>query len=172
MNGLTQFNRASDGLKPVLRGLAILCLNAVALVMVVPDANACSCTQPSSRSGVAEAGEYGAVLAGNVIALRLDEDKSLPSNSAHRRHLVHAKIQVLGAWKGPRQAEVTVETDYFSGMCGYPFKLGESYLIYASGGTEPYRVDVCSPTKPLAAATTEAKDLDERVAKRFQPPSN
>jgi hypothetical protein len=150
----------------------MLYLYAVALVMVVPDANACSCTQPPSRSGVAEAGEYGAVFAGNVIALRLDEDKSLPGNAEHRRHLVHAKIQVLGAWKGSRQAEVTVETDYFSGTCGYPFKLGESYLIYARGATEPYHVDFCSPTKPLATATAEATDLDERVAKRFRPPSN
>jgi hypothetical protein len=109
------------------------------------------------------------VLAGRVIALSLDENKPVANTADHGRHLVHARIQVLDIWKGARQSEVRLETDYLSGMCGFPFKLGESYLIYARGDAEPYHVDLCSPTKPLATANSEEKDLDAHVGKRFHP---
>jgi len=169
MNRRARICRASHGQKATLRGHAIFCLLAVAFVMVMPEAKACSCTKPSSRSGVAEAADYGAVLAGRVIALSLDEKKSGANSAEHGRHLVHARIQVLATWKGARQSEVRLETDYLSGMCGFPFKLGESYLIYARGDAEPYHVDLCSPTKPLATANSEEKDLDAHVRKSFQP---
>ena len=116
--------------------------------------------------------DYGAVLTGRVIALSLDEDTELPRDSEYRRQLVHARVEVLNVWKGPRQAEILVETNFFSFACGFPFKLGERYLIYASGQTEPYHLDLCSPTKLLSAAMKETKGLDQKVGKSVRQPSN
>ena len=40
-------------------------------------------------------------------------------------------------------------------ICGYPFKEGQEYLVYAYGKGEPFKVDLCSGTKPLSKANAD-----------------
>jgi hypothetical protein len=36
--------------------------------------------------------------------------------------------------------------------CGYPFKEGQEYLVYAYGKGEPFETDICNGTHPLSKA--------------------
>ena len=56
-------------------------------------------------------------------------------------------------------AEVQVSTGFGGGDCGYPFRIGERYLVYAQIDKERHRLttSICMLTKPLAEAK---QDLD------------
>jgi hypothetical protein len=44
--------------------------------------------------------------------------------------------------------------------CGFPFKEGQEYLVYASGGRD-LKVDLCSETKPLSEADPDVALFEE-----------
>jgi hypothetical protein len=60
-------------------------------------------------------------------------------------------LRVSGSWKGPDGAMLEVKTPVGGGACGYPFKEGQEYLVYASGGRD-LEVDLCGETTPLSKA--------------------
>ena len=43
--------------------------------------------------------------------------------------------------------------------CGYPFKEGQEYLVYADEGKQGLQVNACSPTKPLTEAQANLEVL-------------
>lgn len=57
-----------------------------------------------------------------------------------------ADLLVERSWKGVRTARVSVRTASDSAACGFPFAIGETYLIYV--------VNLASPGAPLSWRTT------------------
>ncbi len=70
-------------------------------------------------------------------------------------------FRVSEAWKGAERETLDVETAITEASCGYPFDEGESYLVYASKGTNSGGLEValCGSTKPLSEADTDLAAL-------------
>ena len=51
-----------------------------------------------------------------------------------------------------------------SACCGYEFRKGESYLVYAGGQPEALSASLCSRTRPLAQADDDIAVLNKIVA--------
>ena len=54
---------------------------------------------------------------------------------------------------------ILVETGVGGGDCGYNFKVGTSYLVYASRYNGELHTDICSPTRPSAGALHIIREL-------------
>jgi hypothetical protein len=159
-----------------LAALASLVLTGLGLVVLLPDcASACSCggvaaaterkeferalSQPGSE--VAKQLNYnvnwvlshpGAVFSGKVV----DVEKS------SSRDTLRVTLMVFEVWNGPRRETLEVSTPSAGAICGYPFKEGQEYLVYADGKEEPFKVDLCSGTKQLSKADAEIAFLEKR----------
>ena len=48
-----------------------------------------------------------------------------------------------------------MSTPSYGAACGYPFKEGQEYIVYAYEKEEPFKVDLCSQTKPLSKASED-----------------
>lgn len=89
----------------------------------------------------------GAVVSGKVVDV--EKGGSYSSN---------VTLRVYGVWKGPQRETLEMSTPSDGAACGYPFKEGQEYLVYAywgNQGTPPrpgLNVDLCSQAKPLANA--------------------
>ncbi len=69
-------------------------------------------------------------------------------------------FDVTKVWKGPRVPQLRVFTIGAESTCGYPFKWGRQYLVYAALD-EQGRLSVgqCSRTSLLEHAADDLKDL-------------
>ncbi len=71
-----------------------------------------------------------------------------------------AHMKVFHVWKGDVGEEVDVMSQIDGSMCGYSFKVGKSYLVYArQWKTGTREVDLCGRTSELRDATDDAKAL-------------
>ena len=87
---------------------------------------ACSCellpSKDSIKKQVKEAKKKSqAVFTGRVLEINEPSDTNF----------LLVKIRVESNWKGEERAEIVIVTGKGDGDCGFPFKVGESYLIYA-----------------------------------------
>lgn len=78
-------------------------------------------------------------------------DRAFTFNKA----LVHFTVEA--AYKGISSPEVQVKTGLGGGDCGYPFRRGERYLVYAyvDPQTSQLTTSICTLTKPLAHAESD-----------------
>jgi hypothetical protein len=127
--GLQAFRGRKLGLLPLL----------AALLLAVPEAEACECPR-KSRSEKADLEAADTVFSGRVIS-------STPS--ADDTELVH-RFEVSGLYKGNIQRVTHVVTKGGKG-CGFPFKPGESYLVFSTGH-ETRSTTLCGGTRVLAQA--------------------
>jgi hypothetical protein len=139
----------------VLTGLASVALLALGLVVLLPDcASACSC----GGSGVpfqevAKGDSSSAVFSGEVI----DVEKG--------PQISRVTFRTSKVWKGKHQETQTVSTPSYGAACGYPFKEGKEYLVYAYWGRagSPPRPTLmesaCGPTVPLTEADANLRVL-------------
>jgi hypothetical protein len=133
-------------------------LVALGLLALLPDcASACSCAIVGSQQERAKQAlsDSTAVFSGEVV----DVEKEAATAS----HPGTSKItlRVSEAWKGPAQETLEVSTPSQGSACGYPFKEGQEYLVYASGKEEPFKVGLCSETKPLSEAGANLRALGD-----------
>lgn len=101
-------------------------LSATLLIAVSSSVGlACSCVPPSDepqRAQVQQAKrESHAVFAGKVVSFFVNSEGDY----------ISVKLQVTGVWKGSLTREVAVLTGRHGGNCRFPFKVGETYLVYA-----------------------------------------
>lgn len=108
------------------RGLVLLASAAVAFTQARP-ALACSCQPPTSVAAEVKASD--AVFEGVVSAIGAPEPGGM----------VGVRIRVGRAWKGVASAEALVRTS--SLMCGLGFRVGERWLVFASG--QPLQAGLC-----------------------------
>jgi carboxypeptidase family protein len=111
-------------------------------------AEACSCGPRSATCGPPQDyWQVGAVFAGRVTAIdRLAE--STPPTAGRRRVRFHVIEKFRGGVAGPG-GDVVVYTDA-AAVCGYPFRVGKEYFVYAVRQHEGRLVtSTCSRTAPL-----------------------
>ncbi len=133
-------------------GMAIVFAAAVQF-SVVDRVVACSCgTPPPPKVALSKS---DAVFTGKVVAIE---------GSATRAYYAKVTLAVDRAWKGAVNRQTTIVTPVSDGMCRYPFKVGESYLVYAglAGVTEDpslLATNLCTRTRPAAHASGDLKAL-------------
>ena len=127
-------------------------------------AEACSCVLPNAQCGAA--GDFWkttAVFVGRVQSIETRAPKSGPRFLGQRR----VQIQIVEAFRGTAgQSQVTVLTGSGGGDCGYPFKVGEEYLVYASRHVESgdLTTGICSRTRKIEDATTDLEYARQAAA--------
>jgi len=134
-----------------LAALASLVLAVLGVVVLIPDcASACSCGgfEGSQREVVERALSHpGAVFSGEVVEV----DKGSQTSTV--------TLRVNEVWKGPQTETIQVSTRSLDAACGYPFKEGQEYLVYADEGKQGLQVNACGPTKPLSEAQADLEVL-------------
>lgn len=117
---------------------------------------ACSCAQPPGVKE--ELSQSKAVFSGKVM--EIEEKKSVTGFTTKS-----ALFEVKEAWKGVSQSQIKVTTGAGGGDCGYDFKAGQSYLVYANGsdmyGSNKLTVILCSRTAEISAAQDDLAILGE-----------
>ena len=111
-----------------------------------PAAHACKCAEPGGA--VEAAAGAAAVFEGQVTKI-----------SSADAQTQRVELKVPRAWKGVSGEQVSVSTPAESAACGYPFQVGESYLVYAAAGSDGLRVVHCSRTRPIAEADADVAAL-------------
>jgi len=141
------------------------CLSVVAYLLLSPaEGLACSCLPPVEVMGNPrkhvehERGRATAVFAGRVIEIK-EERGALA--------IIEAKFEVEKAWKGVTNDDAVVSASTLVHLCGYPFKVGRSYLVYASGpNLGELSTSICTRTTRLKDAEEDLKFLGEPMMQR------
>jgi hypothetical protein len=129
-------------------------LIGVWMLFVPISASACSCDfrfpVKSVKQQVVEARmQSKAVFSGEVVEIIADP----PIYS------LRVKFRVEKYWKGVLSNEVIVVTGRGGGDCGYRFKVGAHYLVFAYGVDTRLGTNICQRTKELAEAAEDLKLL-------------
>lgn len=131
--------------------LGLICLVTGAMAGT---AMACSCGNESNVQIALE--QADAVFAGRVIALKLAPRLSEDPTVSFAIEDLEVTVAVHSRWKGEITAETLVYTAFTCCVCGFPFQIGEEYLIYALADDEgKLRTSICSQTALLANASDD-----------------
>lgn len=140
----------------ILRSMKAWPLIALALVFTAHhSARACSCIPPPPPLEALE--QADAVFSGTVISIVSD------GSQMSRNDIV--SFQVEKVWKGVTSRTVQLTTASTGAACGYGFREGTAYLVYAHG-TPDLSVNSCSRTKLLVNAQ---EDLFALNSSTFPP---
>ena len=138
------------------RVMAVTLGLAAALAGSAGRAEACTCAPESDVCGAAS--DYwrtAAVFLGRVEAIERPAAKSAPRYLLSRR----VRLRVLESFRGSPApgADAIVMTGSGGGDCGYPFKEGEEYLVYASrrGESDQLSTSICTRTRAAMQATAD-----------------
>ena len=129
----------------------VLRLAAIALLIGLPPAVgadrafACSCIEPSPPLEAME--EAATVFAGTVVAAR-------SRGTGGKLY----EFEVSRVWKGLPSAKKEVVTD---ADCGYFFKEGEEYLVYAYPWGRVFETNSCTRTTRMDRASDDLSALGE-----------
>lgn len=120
--------------------------------------SACSCSMGSPPCDAAS--KASAVFLGTVQDLTYDRRQPDANGSiqANGFYGIHASFQVAEAFRGMvgRGKQVEIRTGMGGGDCGYPFQLGESYVVYAYESKEGFlTASICSRTAPKDQAAVD-----------------
>ncbi len=144
-----------------LAALTSVVLAVLGFVFLLPDcASACSCMSVGSQKEIVESELLAseAVFSGEVV-----DFENTPNITMMEGEMVTmmggntatatATLRVSEVWKGPERQTVQVGTAPNDGVsCGFPFEEEKEYLVYAYGGKQGLKVDICTETKPLSKA--------------------
>lgn len=136
----------------------LLTLACLFVVLVSAErADACSCVGPVAPC--AALGSASAVFVGTVTGVR--ERKFEGKKDEIDWTPVVFKFSVSQAFSGVGGMEVEVATGRGGGDCGYPFRRGETYLVYAftSGDGKTLATGICMRTRPIADAAEDFEFL-------------
>jgi hypothetical protein len=124
----------------------------VFLLVCVKSIHACTCAPPQSASKELE--RAAAVFSGKVVSIKRHKGAS----DLFTR--VEVVFEVKTAWKRVESAEISIFTSAQSSACGYSFKAGRTYLVYAHGNDDGRLVtSICSRTRRLKDAREDLKEL-------------
>lgn len=134
---------------------SVLLLGVLIVVSLAsPTANACSCGgggAPCESFGTASA-----VFAGTVIGVRENpRPKVIDRNETDWLPRFVYKFSVQQAYSGVTGTEVEVHTGSGGGDCGFQFKIGQRYLVYAQLYKERLLTGICSRTRAFSQATED-----------------
>jgi Carboxypeptidase regulatory-like domain len=125
----------------------------------------CSCSvSPTGDPPCQSAWRYGAVFTGMVTEITdpglpiSPPDETVASPLPFPQRKVRIRITEVLARLDPNQQEIVIETGMGGGDCGYGFRRGLDYIVYASkkpGGT--FSTGICSPTRLVETAAEYLK---------------
>ena len=126
-------------------------LSIAILVFTADTAFACTCAPPQSPAQ--ELKRATAVFSGKVIKIKRH------NKAAGTFATVEAVFKVGRVWKGVDEKTVSVFTSSMSSACGYGFKKGSTYLVYAYANEEgKLSTSICSRTSRF---TDWHEDMEE-----------
>lgn len=129
-------------------------LTIVALLLLDSSAFACTCLP--SENATKELGQSAAVFSGKVLEVRRNQQET----GVFTR--VEAVFEVERVWKGDEKRAISVFTSSQSSACGYGFKKGEAYLVYAGRDSKGGLItSICSRTRRMKEAGDDLKELGE-----------
>lgn len=128
---------------PLLVGFGIAALLPATAPCAAPR---CSCL---AEPQVAEAaGRADAVFSG--VALSVTDSTDVDGYPERR-----VAFRVDAAWKGAPGETVVISTGLGGGDCGYPFRAGREYLVFAEAEDGALFTGICSLTSPIEEAEAE-----------------
>ena len=92
------------------------------------------------------------MFSGEVVAVRRLGHPPYRLSSADP---VEVEFRVGQVWKEPRWKTLMVETEASGISCGYQFKKGQKYIVYARDG----RTDVCTRSAPAWMAFADLETI-------------
>ena len=111
-------------------------------------AYACQCTMPPGGQDPERVlADSEAVFSGEVVEIEKDLQTS------------KVTLRASEVWKGPQRETLEVSTPRDGATCGYPFKEGQEYLVYAYTGKQGLEVDLCNGTQRLTEAEADLEVL-------------
>lgn len=126
----------------------------------------CDCMGPGTAQ--AARSHAGAVFVGAAESVR---DTLVLEEPGRRQTYMAVTFRVRSGWKGVRTRNVTVLTGFTT--CGYPFRQGESYLVYARrapvGGIRPLLTSICTRTAAERDAAADIRALGRPMYRRLPP---
>ncbi len=132
------------------------------LFMINTEALPCECVggTPLGREGLPA---WSAVFLGYVTNIRLLTSKDpVRGNESTFDEQAEVTFRVHRAWKGVDRQTVSVLTATHAPVsCGYPFEVGQYYLVYARLPADGHVMEtsLCTPTKELSQAGNEIAAL-------------
>lgn len=131
---------------------------AVFLLASAENSYACSCfssSEPREKQIEEAYLKAGAVFSGRVISIR---------QSRTNKSYFTVRFKVAKSWKGASRGVIAIDTEKDSAMCGFYFKNGKKYLVYAHGKSGDFSTNNCSRTMMLTA-DGDAQYLNELTRK-------
>lgn len=129
----------------------------VSVIAPVGEALACACVPLGSPCAAIEKSD-AVIFSG--VALEVSSPRDSADLPASER-LVRVRFSVNEPFRGASARTIVVSTPEDSGMCGYEFKAGESYLVFASRTAQGVFTSVCSRTTHLSLAEDDLELLHE-----------
>src|SRR5260370_347920 len=141
------------------RALYLLAITLFMAMLTTESVLGCSCM--SGGTPCHAFGGASAVFVGTAITVKTAERNPATKPSEVDWTPRTFKFSVEQAYLGVEGAEVEVATGMGGGDCGYGFKLGERYLVYAyrSGDNNRLATGICTRTKPYAMANEDLEFL-------------
>lgn len=145
-----------------------LLVPALLLIALAASAvSACSCIFSPPCSQTWKSGEV--IFVGTVTG-KIPADT--PETAGRLNYLAQRfafQFSVSESFRGPAIAgqEIVVYTGAGGGDCGYPFAVGESYLVYASNYKGQLTTGICAPTSPTVMVPSVVRQL--RALQSGQP---
>jgi len=99
------------------------------------------------------------VFSGEVVEIEKRYQKYPRASRGYRNT---ATLRVSEVWKGPQRETLEVSTaggPAAGAACGYPFKEGQVYLVFADEGKQGLQVDSCGGTQRLTEAQADLEVL-------------
>src|SRR6266404_3039256 len=141
------------------RAFYLLAITLFMAMLTTESVLGCSCMGGSTPCHAF--GGSSAVFVGTAIAVKTAERNPAAKPSEVDWTPRTFKFSVEQAYLGVEGADVEVATGMGGGDCGYGFKLGERYLVYAyrSGENNRLATGICTRTKPYSMANEDLEFL-------------
>ncbi|MCI0700094.1 MAG: hypothetical protein L0241_03290, partial [Planctomycetia bacterium] len=79
-----------------------------------------------------------------------------------------SEFTVVKGWKGADSERIVVVSGIGTGDCGYPFEVGQTYLVYASlSSTDELSTNICTRTGSLPMRVDDVGELERRRVIRY-----
>ncbi|MDJ0706309.1 MAG: hypothetical protein QNJ46_23810 [Leptolyngbyaceae cyanobacterium MO_188.B28] len=128
--------------------ISALCITPWSIYINVKPAYGCSCLPPGPP--LSELDQAMAVFAGEVSAIK------------QTTRGFEISFNVTEVWKGDLTSTLVISTGPHSAACGYPFEIGQDYLVYAYGrDSTRLAASLCSRTAPLSNAADDLVELGD-----------
>jgi hypothetical protein len=171
-SGSADFNKPNAGheetrevfLLRVVKRVTPLVIGLAGVLSLAPASDAFACSCGPSGPPCQNAFQVDAVFAGTVrnISALPEDGPPLRPGEARIPRAVRVEFASVAGFRGIQGSMVSVVTAGSGPACGYEFKQGERYLVYATrdraSGTDLV-TSICSRTRPLSDASDDLQFL-------------